>query len=137
MAKRTICVSAQLEEGLAAKLGKAAAKARSSKSWIIREALVKYFQEIDAEQRKEAKHIEMADLIVGADPPSPSGGKKTRQQKKLAKAAWHLAEAMEALQSEEASNPQVKPVLDQEEPARRLDESVEEGKAKPERLRKE
>jgi len=135
MAKRTICVSAQLEEGLAAKLGKAATKARSSKSWIIREALVKYFQEIDAEQRKEAKPLLMADLIVGAVQPGQSGGKKqTRQQKKLAKAAWHLAEAMEALQSEEASDPQV---LDQEEPARRLDESLEEGKAKPERLRKE
>jgi metal-responsive CopG/Arc/MetJ family transcriptional regulator len=128
MPKRTICVSAQLEEDLAAKLVEVADKVRCSKSRIIRDALVDYFNKFDIQQRSEERMAPIKRLVETA--------MQTRTPKAMADARKAINDFIENMRSERQT--QTKPVLDQQEIARPLNESAEEGEVtqKRERTRK-
>jgi metal-responsive CopG/Arc/MetJ family transcriptional regulator len=132
MAKRTVCVSAQLEEDLAAKLVEVADKARCSKSWVIREALVEYFKKFDAQQRSEKEFAPLKLLVEKA--------KQTGTEEARADAVQAVNDYFRKLtskwQSEDAEQQtQTKPVLDEQGVDRRLNEFTEQGEVVQKRQR--
>lgn len=129
MAKRTICVSAQLEEELAAKLVEVAAKARCSKSWVIREALVDYFKKFDEQHRIEKEFAPLKLLVEKA--------KQTGTEEARAEAGHAINDYFQKLTSKwhAERKTQANPVLDQQGVDRRLNESAEEGEVVQKRQR--
>lgn len=129
MAKRTVCVSAQLEEDLAAKLVEVAAKARCSKSWVIREALVKYFKEFDEQQRREKEFAPLKLLVEKA--------KQTGTEEARADAVQALNEHFLKLTSkwDAERKTQAEPVLDEQGVDRRKNELTEQGEVVQKRQR--